>query len=157
MQILFGIPLYLETTMLLPSWWREGTSHVSILWPSSGEEVRESFLHLTFFKFLQFKICNMPRWHIFHSLGIIPRAWTLSAFINQNYSVRKMWSSFLLHLFVINLYHDRLMDFFPLDYNPVLPLFTILLEFFLHFGYWGFCRLLGVPMSFGMYFFFFLF
>lgn len=55
---------------------------------------------------------------------------------------------------VINLYHDRLMDFFPLDYNPVLSLFIILLGFFLHFGYWGFCRLLGVPMSFGMYFFF---
>lgn len=56
--------IYRGREALFP-WVYKGTSYMRVLGSASREkwEVRESFQHLLFLKFLQFKILNMPKCH----------------------------------------------------------------------------------------------
>ena len=61
-----SVPPSSEMRMLLSSSKRESTFHKMVLGSASQEKGkgRESFLHLTFLKFLELKIFNMPTYRI---------------------------------------------------------------------------------------------
>ena len=90
------LPVSLETRILL--FFLVSTAHVPgrVFWPASVEkgEVRESFLHLCFLKFLQLKIYNVLKWHIwgYYILNPVklhnPRSWRfLPVFSSKSFTV----------------------------------------------------------------------